>query len=596
MHRRATVELDGHDRRRRRPSRHALLDAPRPSTAGTRCRTTSASSSRRRRPGFAAVTAADADRLAGYAQVAAINDTVQRRARRRPRPPGRAGDRPRACSAPPSTSSAATAAVRSTGGCSTPTADRRRAGRGAGLRHDRELLPDAPAAADRPRGRRRDPAVRARARRGRLARRQQPGVRGAPRAGRLDARHARQREAEPWFDPAGFLLHERDGRLAGVLLDQAASTRRQDPALGEIYVIAVDPDFQGLGLGKPAHARRARLDRRPRHRRPGCSTSTPTTRRPSRCTSDLGFARPPHRPRLHRPVVPVRRERHRATASTASDARRAPRRRAPLPRRPGVARALRRTSPARRDDEPAARRCATASTTSCPTALELVTESVSDRGDTVKFLWALDGGRPGRDRADAVPRPGDGVRVQPGRVRDGVRLLRHRARPGSPATSTAGEIVEQVVRAARRARDGGRRVSATSCSWGWASRSPTRPPSGAPSSGCTAISACRPATSRSRRSASCRASAASPNERAAGQRSPVSLHAANDDAPRRAGADQPPLPARRPARRVRRLPGRQRPPAQLRVGADRRRQRPAVATPPSWPRWPGRLRPAPTST
>ena len=47
---------------------------------------------------------------------------------------------------------------------------------------------------------------------------------------------------------------------------------------------------------------------------------------------------------------------------------------------------------------------------------------------------------------------------QPGRLRDGVRLLRHRAGRVHPPPHD-GEIVEQVVRAARRARDGGRRVS-----------------------------------------------------------------------------------------------------------------------------------------
>jgi mycothiol synthase len=56
-----------------------------------------------------------------------------------------------------------------------------------------------------------------------------------------------QREAEPWFDPAGFLLHERDGRLAAFCWTKLHHD--EHPVLGEIYVIAVDPDFQGLKLG-----------------------------------------------------------------------------------------------------------------------------------------------------------------------------------------------------------------------------------------------------------------------------------------------------------------------------------------------------------
>ncbi len=57
-----------------------------------------------------------------------------------------------------------------------------------------------------------------------------------------------EREAEPWFDRDGFLIHERDGRMAGscwTKVHHETSFR-----MGEIYVLCVDPEFQGLGLGR----------------------------------------------------------------------------------------------------------------------------------------------------------------------------------------------------------------------------------------------------------------------------------------------------------------------------------------------------------
>jgi mycothiol synthase len=58
----------------------------------------------------------------------------------------------------------------------------------------------------------------------------------------------RAREQESWFDPAGFRLHERDGRLVAFCWTKVH--RDLEPVTGEIYVIAVHPDAHGTGLGR----------------------------------------------------------------------------------------------------------------------------------------------------------------------------------------------------------------------------------------------------------------------------------------------------------------------------------------------------------
>jgi mycothiol synthase len=69
-----------------------------------------------------------------------------------------------------------------------------------------------------------------------------------PEQGGWDLDTLEQREREPWFDPQGFLLYERDGRVAAFCWTKIHDDT--DPVLGEIYVIAVHPDFHGLGLGR----------------------------------------------------------------------------------------------------------------------------------------------------------------------------------------------------------------------------------------------------------------------------------------------------------------------------------------------------------
>lgn len=55
--------------------------------------------------------------------------------------------------------------------------------------------------------------------------------------------------AEPWFDAEGFRILEVEGRMAGYCWTKVHDDL--SPTIGEIYVIAVDPDFHGRGLGGP---------------------------------------------------------------------------------------------------------------------------------------------------------------------------------------------------------------------------------------------------------------------------------------------------------------------------------------------------------
>ncbi|HEX3336041.1 MAG TPA: mycothiol synthase [Jatrophihabitans sp.] len=62
------------------------------------------------------------------------------------------------------------------------------------------------------------------------------------------------RMAEPWFDAAGFLLAERHGELLGFHWTKVHADRA-----GEVYVLGISPQAQGLGLGYALLIRGLRL-------------------------------------------------------------------------------------------------------------------------------------------------------------------------------------------------------------------------------------------------------------------------------------------------------------------------------------------------
>jgi mycothiol synthase len=67
-----------------------------------------------------------------------------------------------------------------------------------------------------------------------------------PEQGSLTQRDLDDRKAEPWFDPKGFFLAERDGGIIGFHWTKV----HPEAGLGEVYVVGIRPDAQGGGLGK----------------------------------------------------------------------------------------------------------------------------------------------------------------------------------------------------------------------------------------------------------------------------------------------------------------------------------------------------------
>jgi mycothiol synthase len=68
--------------------------------------------------------------------------------------------------------------------------------------------------------------------------------------GGWDEATLRSRITEPWFDPTLFLLAFDSKGLAGFNWLKRHEPGPPDPALGEIYVIGIDPRTQGSGLGR----------------------------------------------------------------------------------------------------------------------------------------------------------------------------------------------------------------------------------------------------------------------------------------------------------------------------------------------------------
>jgi len=69
-----------------------------------------------------------------------------------------------------------------------------------------------------------------------------------PEQGTWNIKDLEDRIEEPWFDPSGFLLLEFNGKLGASCWTKVHELHPDRS--GEIYVISVDPNFQGQNLGR----------------------------------------------------------------------------------------------------------------------------------------------------------------------------------------------------------------------------------------------------------------------------------------------------------------------------------------------------------
>jgi mycothiol synthase len=71
-----------------------------------------------------------------------------------------------------------------------------------------------------------------------------------PDQGNWAMKDLENRMLEPWFDPSGFFLCINNGVIVGFCWTKIHNDFVNVDPVGELYVIGVDPDYAGKGIGK----------------------------------------------------------------------------------------------------------------------------------------------------------------------------------------------------------------------------------------------------------------------------------------------------------------------------------------------------------